>query len=146
MEVRVITFLDGSALEPEVDTPEKFILYVDAIACPTLEAVLLKIMERLEVDNKITHGYRTIDYSAYGKDLSDWLYANAHRKLVWLVDIKKSLLEAAGYEKLYHFYDIIAHAQMLAMSYGGLPGKDYRAVKTFIGGPGFGVWFGIIDD
>lgn len=142
----MITFLEGSAREPEVDTPEKLILYVDAIACSTLDDVLLKIMERLEVENKITTGYRLLDYSAYGKDLSDWLYANAHRRIVWLVDIRKSLLEAAGYEELYHFYDIIPHAQMLAMSYGDLTGKDYRAVKLFIGGPGFGVWFGIVDD
>lgn len=140
----MITFLEESARQPEVDTSEKLILYVDATECPTLEGVLLKIMERLEVENKITKGFRRVDYSAYRNDLSAWFYANAEREIWWLVDIKKALLEAAGYESLYHFYDIIPESLMLAMSWGHLSGKDFRATKLFIDGPGFGVWFGVI--
>jgi hypothetical protein len=146
MELEMITFLEGSAQEPEVNTPEKLILYVDATECSTLDDVLLKIMGRLEIENKIKEGFRRVDYSAYRNDLSAWFYANAHREIWWLVDIKKSLLETAGYESIYHFYDIIPESLMLAMSWGHLSGKDFRATKLFIDGPGFGAWFGVIDD
>lgn len=142
----MIRFANSTVSELEIDTPEKQILYIDATNCDDLEFALLKLMDRLAINDRITKGYTFFDYNDYALDLAKWFYANADRDIWWLLDVRKSVLEAAGYEKSHRCFDVFRHGLMLAISWGEFHDMDYRAMKLFIGGAGWKMFIGVVED